>query len=728
MNFSIRMLGKQVAICGLLAGTLIACVTPAHDPRITGAPETHPAASALTLAMYAGADKPCVQPLGNLRSLQGWKGLEAKEHGAELRVPGKAFFAYPNRTKGWYNKGFREENDGTADWRDFYGIQLEVNLEGDKQAELVARIKLPDQPARVDYVPETATTITLCGKGWQTVTLPWSSFDFQQAQPAFLKFVQTLELSVRSQGATKADSLLIRSVRLVKGETVSLESMVRGKSAKPGESVEYIATVGNCTKKTQSVNLAIEKHGWEVMPVSVEPAQMLLAPGETKECKVRVTVADRVPAGGTETQKLRVVANGKGDAAATLSFVTASAVPHPNILHTAEEWQEVRDKVQKYEWARKAQDEYIKTANKWKVPEIADPAKIVNTDDTMGPYLFRTQEETGIVASAVSWQLTRNTEHAKKVALFLLRLSDPTKGYPTTFRGCHQSFVQEGHWMQHMAMCYDMILDANVLTEAERAQIEQTFRVYIESVRLSINMGAINNWNVSEFCGALYCSLAMQDMALVDRHLNGPTGILDQMRHGIMNDGWWYECSISYNIWVAREFSQVAIAMRPWGMDLAHAQIPNGYSRNYGLVPWSMQPGLYGMSFEKFGPVTSSYVTLKRMWDALPVFGDYRGIIFGINDTTEKPLGGDAKTNSEAGYEVAYYLFRDPVYANIIKQSGKRDLLYGVPELPKKTPDTSAQSAHADNVGVALLRSQATEARERIQAVLHYGSHGGFHG
>jgi Alginate lyase len=677
-------------------------------------------------SVLAAADaSPRRQPVGDLKTLSGWQGLS---RGANLAIPGEAVFTCPPGTNGWHWRGLRVEHDGTSDWRDFYGLQLEVNLDSDQPIELTALIKLPPQLAREDFVSQTKAAVIVRGKGRQIITLPWSAFDFQQAQPSFLKFVSELHLSARFTEGDGKGKLTLGAVRLVKGETISLDAEILGKSGRPGETVEYTVAVGNCTDKQQSVTLQIEKHGWEEMSASVEPASLQLAPGESKPCVVYVKVSPRVPPGGRQEQKLRAIANGDGSSAATLTFTTASFLPHPNIIHTAEGWNDVREKVKNFDWARQGQARYVEKAEAWRVPEVAKAPNNVTGVDSSGPFLFETSQEHNVMAAGVAWQLTRNTNYAQKVALFLRRLSNPTNGYPTTLRGCNQSFVQEGHFMQHCAMAYDMALDSAVFSDADRAQIENTFRIYAESVRLDLENGAINNWQVSEICGVFYAALAMQDWHLAERILSSPAGILDQMRHGIMDDGWWYECSISYNTWVAAEFSQVAIALRPWGVNLVDAWLPNGFTRNYGLVPWSARPGLYGMNFEKFGPVAHSYVNLKRMWDALPPFGDYRGIIFGINDTTEKPLAGSRVEVGGAPYEIAYYLYRDPAYATIIKQGGLRDLIYGVPELPEQTPDLAGDSRYADNVGVAILRSKAKEPRERIQAVLHYGSHGGFHG
>ncbi|BCU78146.1 hypothetical protein [Luteolibacter sp. LG18] len=645
-----------------------------------------------------------------------WKGLG--EEG--MAVPGEISFHYPEGTKGWYQEGFRVSHDGTADWRAYQGLQIDVEFADERPVELTARINIPPQLQRADYVETTAATVTVGGKGSRTLSLPWSAFDFQQAQPAFLKFARELVISAKPASGGAAGKLRIKAVRLVKAAAVSLEAEVRGRSAEGGGKVYYPVTVGNTTGAEQNVTLRIAGHGWQSMKATVEPALLRIAAGQTGQCVVAVEVPAGVPAGGREEQVLQAVADGDGSRAPTLAFTTTRRMAPPYILHTPERWDEVREMVKNRDWAKREQQTYVETSSRWQVPEVAKPPRNT-TPDSFGAYLFVTPEENNMMAAAYSWQLTREKAHAEKVALFLRRLSDPVTGYPATLRGCNQSLVQEGHFFQHLAMAYDMIGDSGVLTAADHAAIETTFRAYITTDLLDLNGGAISNWTVSQHTGALYAALALQDLALVDRLLNGPAGLIDHMRHGIMDDGWWYECSISYNVWVATEFSQLAVAMRPWGVNLVEGWVPSGYTRNYGIRPWESKDGLYGMSFEKQGPVRHNYVDLKRFWDALPVFADYRGIMFGINDTTERALGG-------AGYELAYRLFRDPAYAAIIKRDGKRDLIYGVPDLPEETPDLSGQSAHADNVGVAMLRSTQQDPAERIQAVLHYGTHGGFHG
>jgi len=674
--------------------------------------------------LYPVEASPLTLPVGGLKA------------GAVVAFTGETKLREPDGPRGQYKHGMRVLNDSAAEWQKFYGVQFEVNLPDPKDVALTAgitRFQCTASPG----TPVTAT-VSVSGKGWHAITLPWSAFAFQQANTSFLKAVKEFTLSAKTADGKPAP-LKLRNVRVVQAPVIALEGEVRGRSSPQDGSVEYDVIVGNCSAVKQSVTLSFIKYGWEEMAATVEPESLQLAPGESRLIKVRVAVSDRVPPGGHETQVLQAIGNGDAAAATQLKFITTCELPHPYILHTPAGWQEVRDKVAKYDWAKVAQTEILKKAAAWRVPEIAGPAKA--PDDTYGPYVFATQNENDLLACAYAWQLTRDTNAAEKIVLFLRRLSDPQQGYPVTLRACNQGLVQEGHFFQHTAMAYDMILDSGILTPADRRQIENTFRMLMETIAQASDYGPINNWNLSEDCGAFYCALAMQDLVAADRWFSGPAGICDQLGKGVMNDGWWYECSISYNMWCASEFTQVALAYEPFGVDFLHMKVPASYLPR-ALLAAELSDGVtaagdktqagkpFGMDPTIYGPNTKPYRDIKMMWDSLLPFIDYRGVMFGVNDSTENQVAGNRSEVSGQPFEIAYFAFRDPAYASLIKLSNKRDLLYGVPELPANTPENFRKNGFADNVGLAMLRSQTTNrpVSNQIQAVLHYGTHGWAHG
>jgi hypothetical protein len=108
---------------------------------------------------------------------------------------------------------------------------------------------------------------------------------------------------------------------------------------------------------------------------------------------------------------------------------------------------------------------------------------------------------------------------------------------------------------------------------------------------------------------------------------------------------------------------------------------------------------------------------------------DYRGMAFATSNSIEIDL---TSSTNEAGFgvEMAYYLYRDEKYIPLIELLDKRDLLYGVADLPDSDFELGRKSYYADNVGYGVLRSQTEgrQPREQIQAVQRYGTHGGYHG
>jgi hypothetical protein len=669
---------------------------------------------------------PLTRPVGGLNA------------GAEISFAGETVLREPDGPRGQYKHGFRVLNDSAAEWQDFYGVRFEAQLPDNREVELTASIQRAPRGAAPE-APVTAT-VRVNGAGWHTVTLPWPAFDTPEANTAYLKYVKEFRVAAKWSDGTPAN-LRLRNVCVIKAPQVALAAEVCGRPATPEQPAEYEVTVGNCTGEAQSVVLAMARYGWEEMAASVEPAALRLAPGESRTVKVRVTVSDRIPPGGHEQQVLQAIGNGNAAGAATLKFITTRELPHPYVLHTPARWREVRAKAAGYDWARAAQANIARKAAAWQVPEVAQPPRN-DPDDTMGPFLFATQTENDLLACGYAWQLLRDTNAAEKVALFLRRLSNPTNGYPVTLRGCNQGLVQEGGFFQHLAMAYDMILDSTVLSADDRRQIETTFRAYMETIKRSNDYGPINNWNVSEVCGAFYCALAMQDLAAADRFFSGPSGIRDQLAKGSMDDGWWYECSISYNVWVASEFTQVALAYEPFGVNFREMEVPASFSPVSGLfaeLSGGVTSGVtaeerrkpFGMNPDIFGPNRKPARDIRAMWNSLLPFVDWRAVMFGVNDSAESQVAGYRTEVSAQPFEIAYYAYRDPAYAAMVKLGGgQRDLLYGVPDLPTNTPEKFRESAFADNVGLAMLRSQTTNrpVRDQIQAALHYGTHGWAHG
>lgn len=678
------------------------------------------------IAIFIGAICTFIAALSaeaSISKFEHWSGVRLDTEGgiASLALPGSTAYTYPDGERGGYRYGLSFANDSAANWRELYGIRFDVFLP--RNALLKAKATIENAPYKLNKGSTNVTDVFtsefgLQGEGWQTVTLPLKSFNVQAARPFALESVKTFSLAGSfadgSEGVIK-----LRNLKLVKADSLHMQSEIRSASGKGGEQVVYELRVENCSEQAQSVTLSRSVRGREVMDTGIVPSSFVLQPGEVRLCEVTVTVSERVAPGGRETQTLLATANGK--AAGQIEYITAAHLPHPYLIHDQEGWDAVREKAETVAWAKKEAAKYIEKADAWQAPEV-NQTKLSRASNSV--YLFERNTEKEAYGAAVAWQLTGERKYAEKVALFLRRLADPETGYPKTLQASAGSLVQEGVFFQHTAWAYDTIFNAGVLTKEDHATIARTFRRYFYVIDQSISQGITGNWEVAQLCGAIYCALAIQDLAAVERFVEGPGGFYDQASNGIMSDGWWYECSIGYNGWVTSEFTQLALALQPWGVDYLHASFPATYSKEYSIFPVDADERrqiIYGKPFQKWGPVHKPYVKIQDMWNAMLPYIDFHGVMFANNDAVENRFDANY-------YEIAYFAYRDPKYAALIKSSGKRDLIYGVADLPEDTPTLGEGSAYSDNVGVAMLRSTQDEARERIQAVMKYGTHGGYHG
>jgi hypothetical protein len=651
----------------------------------------------------------------DLSNLDEWSGLSA----GRLSVTGAASYRYPDGERGHYRKGFRFEHDGSGNWVDQYGIRFELKVPSDELLNLTASIEIaPFKQGREMIVDRFTAKTGVIGEGWHTVTIPISAFDYEKDRPFVLEIVKEFSLAAEFADGRKAD-VELKNPRLVKADVIALECDVRSKPGKAGETVSYTMELTNCTDQPLVVTLARSVRGREVMDTAITPSTLTLAPGERRPCEIAVTVSERVAPGGRESQVIQALANGKD--AGELEFITLAELPHPYIVHTPERWDDVREKCRTVDWAKKELQAYIDYADNYTIPEVAADEV---ADATQCHYLFKYRTAQNIMRIAATYQITGDLRHAEKVADFLKRLSDPETGYPSTWQGIGDNLVHEGNFFQYTAMAYDMIYNTGLLSDEDHANLDRCFRMYHQVIKQHVTQGTIGNWQVAELLGCIYTSLVMQDWVSAQYFMHMPAGLFDQMKHGVMGDGWWFECSIHYNTWVSSEFTQFALALQPFGVDYQYAAFPLTYSKDYN-IPYTdvenMKKNTFGHPFQKWGPVHKPSFTIKDMWDALPPYVDYTGTMFANNDSYENRF-------TRNYYEIGYFVYRDPMYAAIIKNAPKRDLIYGVGELPEDTPALGKGAAFSDNVGATMLRSTQEDARERNQGVLKYGTHGGYHG
>ena len=122
-------------------------------------------------------------------------------------------------------------------------------------------------------------------------------------------------------------TVTLKRVRVVQAPSIKLYSSSRSRVGEESATVDYKLAVMNCTDRSQSVVLSHAPYSKHVMTAVITPDRILLKPGETQSCTVRVGVTDRVPPGGRERQNIIALAN--GSLGGELEFITGPKAPPP---------------------------------------------------------------------------------------------------------------------------------------------------------------------------------------------------------------------------------------------------------------------------------------------------------------------------------------------------------------------------------------------------------------
>ncbi|MCD8056740.1 MAG: hypothetical protein LUE25_08580 [Clostridiales bacterium] len=612
-------------------------------------------------------------------------------------------FAYPAPAGavGRYSYGFEVKNDSALDAVGWYGFTVTFRSACEEPCLLVTA---------EFYGGETLSReIHVSGAGERTVDVKLSDFPYPKSKPKIWRELTAVEFS---------GNALVTAAEIKKGRVIAVEAPVRGISTGAGGCALYSVKVSNCTGGRVTVSAEQIFDGWESFECEISEPLFTLGAFCCREISVSVKVPEGVPAGGHEETLIMFTPDGDSASRAEIKLITVSELPHPFIYKSADGWRETAEKIAGNEKFRGGYERYKRRADEWVVPRELPLGE--------RDYCFDTRQEEYVMSSAYMYSLTGNIAYAEKVAEFFGNFTNPEDGYPVKKKGCSQSFVQEGHFLQHLALAYDMILPSGVLSREDKAAIEGCFRIYMDILDIHIKESHMSNWVLSEVTGAIYCAMAVGDLERVLRFVYGEGGAVMQLRHGLFPDGWWYEGSVSYNTWVSSMYIHIAHALIRYGIDITHERFPLFYGREVDpTLPSDGTKINFGMYNERWGGFAKNYVTIKDLFDAPVRFLDWRGVLFGINDSAERR---PEPAHFGSTYELAYHYYRDPAYIGVIEALGSPDPIFGEAEYPEGVALGGARGAYSDNIGIVMLRGGQSDPRERIQAVLRCGSHGYAHG
>jgi hypothetical protein len=302
----------------------------------------------------------------------------------------------------------------------------------------------------------------------------------------------------------------------------------------------------------------------------------------------------------------------------------------------------------------------------------------------------------GALYNALAYRLTGDPADAVKGALILKLYADKYSTYPihgimgrVNDKEGGRVFAQtldEAEWLINIAWTYDLLRDTDVLTPAERVHIEKDL-IHAAAIIIANTHGGTANMKSWKNCGIAAAGYTLNDKALIDQAIDGPTGFRAQMKENVI-DGFWIEGALGYQFYAIKPLELTAEMSKRAGVDL-----------------WKQEPNLEALFVSP----------LAEMWPdgTTPAFNDANG---GKHILEERgPL-----------YELAYTELHNPLFATIDAQN-KRDsleaFLFGVPSIDASTLP-QPRSAVFPIAGLATLRAPAGDLTE----IMKFGPHGGSHG
>ncbi len=602
------------------------------------------------------------------------------------------------------------------------GIKLELELLTDELCELEI-ILYPLHIARPEFFPSVKGHIALKGKGFHKAELPFEQFEFRQMVRAFLTYLDGISVRLVSGGP-----VLLKGIKA--GCMGDFSVYVKG-SSKTGESndtVSYTVSLSNTSCRQRLVNVRQSMYGKECLPAEYEPFAALEA-YETKDYVIKIKITEDIPAGGLEKSNFLFVPDGDGTQAKKVTLYTSKAKKHPYLFLKEEQWEKRKAAILKDE---KLQQVYLKQyqepAENWRVPEISKQESFV----------YPSYSQNGLFQTAVAWKLSGNDIYLQKVLQYLTGLLDEKDGYLATrqsyfvfienkeeyargdfkvHRAVNAGWVQEAEFFNKVAMTYDLLY--GYFTKEQHECMEKCLRNYMKFAGWRLTDGDGNNFQLAEATAGLLCAMVLQDYEMTERFLYGYNGYMDLLSAVFLDDGMYFEEATGYMKLAGEIYFDAVNAAENFGIALKHARVPASFDRNILHSPWSMREEwaedgkpFLGMSFRRFEQFTNPHRTLKDYFDCTAKLLNDRGILFSINDSNEQDF-------TEL-YKKAYFLYEEPLYKKIADLSDKPELLL-VPEEAEKY-ELGKQSVLLPGAGMGILRDGSS------QAVLKFGTHGGYHG
>lgn len=412
---------------------------------------------------------------------------------------------------------------------------------------------------------------------------------------------------------------------------------------------------------------------------------------------------------------------------------------HPRLLFNEEGIKQLKERIDKYDWAReqwestlKQAEEVVKTElllpprggnwthwyacpehgaplkrgeqiGQWQWKHIcsvggeelpSDPAKSSTDFDACLISGIHDRNSKAVRDLGIAYRITGESRFAAKAREIMLAYADRYASYPLhNVQGEEKigggkisaQTLNEATWLIPVCQGADLVWDT--LSDEDRAKIAQELLLpAVKDVIIPHKMG-IHNIQCWKNSAVGLVGLLLGDSELIDEAIDNPeSGFRMQMQKGVMPDGSWWEGAWGYHFYTLSALWPLAEAARNCGIDLYDNRLRAMY----------------------LAPLKFAMPNLR-----LPAF----------SDSAEVNLASQAAT-----YELAYARYNDQAFLPLIADADRRSefaLWFGAHDLPPVPERTYSSTNHPESGFGILARGKGEDA---TWLCLKYGPHGGGHG
>ncbi|MFK7805546.1 MAG: heparinase II/III family protein [Anaerolineae bacterium] len=386
-----------------------------------------------------------------------------------------------------------------------------------------------------------------------------------------------------------------------------------------------------------------------------------------------------------------------------LSIDIPTDLEHPHLFLDTAEIDEIKQKIETYDWAQTAFESLQAEADSLIGVDIIVPdtgGGFYHDDDDAAYAITQRHYDLADIArdSGLMYQFTDNPLYMEKAREILLAYSDAYLTYDITDKegrtGDQASAggrataqgINEARWIIPLAWAFDLVY--NDLTEAERTKIaDQLLRPAADLIMLN-NEGRHNHqtWYNS---GVGVIGFVLGDAEYIWYSLLKDDSSLNyQLDKSVTTDGMWYEGTMHYQFYVLRALQPLMEATHHAGFNVYDNP---QYKGLFDFMVTYADPGL-----------------------EMPTIND--GRVVNLTDSDRVTY-----------YELAYRRLGDPTYVPILEESRRTDLnalLYGVGDLGAAAEPAWQTELYSDS-DLTVMRSGTAD--DGIQATVNFMGYQGGH-